>query len=186
MGETTKKLLEKMPAEKCWALTAKFIQSFFYLLGSRILVPLFSKGEDIYAPVMGYDKFEEITAKVFGEHGRKMLSMVKKTFNIPVKDAKDAYKLYIVAGTLNEGPEFMAELVEETRERVVFRRPMCAWWERYKEFEIDPEFMVCLPGHQRWGEEGFKAINHKLTFRPTKAISRGDPYCEFVIEFKEK
>ena len=179
-------LLEKIPAEKCWALTAKFIQRFIYMRGSRTIVPLFSKGEGIFAPVMGYEKFEEITAKVFGELGRKLLTMVKKTFNIPVKDAVDAYKLYLVAGTLNEGPEFTAELVEETRERVVFSRPTCAWWERYKEIKRDPELYVCLPGHQSWGEEGFKAINPKLTFRPTKATSRGDPYCEFVIEFKEE
>jgi len=35
-------------------------------------------------------------------------------------------------------------------------------------------------------EEGLKAINPKFTYKFTKVMPRGGPYCEVVIEFKEE
>ena len=58
--------------------------------------------------------------------------------------------------------------------------------ERYNEFEVDPALSTCPPGDQAWGDEGFKAVNPKLTYKVTKAVPWGDPYCEFVYEFKEE
>lgn len=56
----------------------------------------------------------------------------------------------------------------------------------YKEFGINPELSACPEGHQANAEEGLKAINHKLSNKLTKAIPRGDPYCEEIFEFKNE
>ena len=55
-----------------------------------------------------------------------------------------------------------------------------------KELKGKPELMVCPAGDQAWGEEGLKVIDPKLTYKVTKAMPWGDPYCEDVIEFKEE
>lgn len=186
MGETTKKLLEKMPAEKCWAITAKLLTGFMALRGSRTIAPELGKEEGIIAPVLGWEKWLEIANKTWAEAGKKYIPWVKQTFNIPVEDAIGAAKLHIVAATLLTGPEMKSELVEATRERAVIRWTQCGWWERYIELEQDPEFTVCHTGHQLWAGEGFPTINSKLTFKLKKSLPKGDPYCEGIIEFKEE
>ena len=178
-------LLEKIPPEKRWAITAKILTGFIVMRGSNIMAPILGKGEGIISPLWGWEKFDEINTKIFGEGGKKMLQMVKERFNIPVEDAIGAYTLYIVAVTIQQATEFITELIEAAPERVVFRRTKCAWYERYQDFGLDPELRVCPTGHQAWGEEGFKSINPHLKFTLTKTMPRGDPYCEVVIEFKE-
>jgi hypothetical protein len=84
------------------------------------------------------------------------------------------------------GPEWEREYVEKTPERVVVRWTKCPNWETYKELDIDPAFILCEAGHQVIIKEGLKVINPKLTLKITKAIPRGDPYCEDVVEFKEE
>ena len=80
----------------------------------------------------------------------------------------------------------MRETIEATPERAVWKVTKCEWWERYKEFEVDPELSPCAPTDQAWGEAGLKAVNPKLTYKITKAMPWGDPYCECVIELKEE
>ena len=178
-------LLEKIPPEKRWAITAKALTR---LLGFRVILtrPLLGRGEGIFSPILGWKKHEEILDKIFGEHGKRFIPWVKDTFNIPVEDAIGAAKLVIVAATLLTGPELQYEIVEETRERVVIRRTQCVWLERRNEYYVDTKLMTCPPGHQANSEEGLKAVNPKITYTLTKAIPWGDPYCEDVIEFKEE
>jgi hypothetical protein len=111
--------------------------------------------------------------------------MIKKMFNIPVEDASGATTLYIVATILLAGPEWEFEIIKATKERAVVKETNCVWWERYKEFEINPERAVCTSPHQGWAEEGLKTINPKIDFKLTKAMPWGDSYCEALIEFKE-
>ena len=180
-------LLEKIPPEKRWEITAKILTGIYVFRGEKIIAPALGRGEEIVAPVMGAEKWTEINVKIFGDAGKQMFQWVKETFNIPVEDAIEAHKLETVAYTLTMGPEFEGEYVEKTPERVVFRCTKCPWWERYKEFEADPAFTACdKGGHQAWSEEGHRAINPKLTYELAKAMPRGDPYCEVIIEFKEE
>ena len=67
----------------------------------------------------------------------------------------------------------------------MIRYTKCPWLERYKEFELDPELIICPAGCQAWCEEGLNAITPKLDYKLIKAMPWGDPYCEGVIEFKE-
>jgi len=179
-------LLEKIPLEKCWAITAETLTRFVV---SRILktsTPFLGKDDGIFSLLSGWDKETEIKEKVYSEGGSKMFPFTKEMFNIPVEDAVGAAKLTIVTGVLLEGPEFIPEIVEATPERVVLRWIKCPFWERYKEFEANPELIPCDVGHQAWCGEGLKAINPKITYKLTKSMPWGDSFCEDVYEFKEE
>ena len=182
--------MEKIPAEKRWEITAKILSIFCVLAGEKHFAPELSKGEGIIAPVMGAEKWREITGKIFLEGCLKLFAWVKETFNIPVEDAIGAAKFLIVWGTLAFGPEMKLEIVEATPERAVLRWTKCTWWERWKEHEIDLELLAChssdWSAHQLLTDKGFKAINPKITCKLMKQMSKGDPYCEDVIEFKEE
>jgi len=178
-------LLERIPTEKCWEITAKILTRHLVVMTKKTSVPILGKGEGIIELVDGWKKWREITGKTWRAVGTMMYPEIKETFNVPVTDAIDAAKLYILARTLMAGPEMEAELVEAKTERAVVRWNKCTWWERYKEHEVDPGLTVCDAGHQAFTEEGLMVINPKLAYKLTKALPRGDPYCEGVIEFKE-
>lgn len=178
-------LLEKIPAEKCWALTAKTLTSFIVSRMLKTSTPFLGKEDGILSLLSGWDKEVEIKAKIYAEGARKMFPFVKETFNIPVEDAVGAAKLVDVAATLMNGPELEFEIVEATPERVVSRITKCTWMERwFKDFGTKPELIPCPASDQHWGEAGLKAINPMLTYKVTKAMPWGDPYCETIIEFK--
>ena len=177
-------LLEKIPVEKCWAITVKALTR---LIALRIHIArnLLGIGEGIISPIWGWEKYEEINTKIWADGGKKLFPLVKKMFNILVEDAIGAAMLRIVVVTLTNGPELKYEIVESTPKRTVIRITQCAYCVRYKEFGINPELSACPEGHQANVEEGLKAVNPKLSFKLTKAIPRGDPYCEEIFEFKE-
>jgi len=179
-------LLEKIPAETCWEITAKTLWRFLVIRGCKFFAPNLGKGDGIIAPVLGAEKWKEMVKKLWSDGARKLYPWVKETFNIPVEDAVGASKLYIIAVKLLSGPEGEFEIVEATPERVVLRYTKCPIWERYEELEVDPVLFPCDEVDQISCEEGFKVVNPKITFKRTKAMPRGDPYCEAVIEFMEE
>jgi hypothetical protein len=179
-------LLEKIPPEKRWEITSKILSSIVVMRGEKIIAPALGKGKGITSPIWGAEKWTEINVKIFGDTGKITFPWIKETFNIPVEDAIEAAKLETVVATLLLGPEQENEYPEATPERVVLRITRCTWMERYKEFEVDPAYIPCFHGCQAWCEEGHKAINPKITFKRTKSMPRGDPYCEGIIEFEEE
>jgi len=179
-------LLGKIPIESCWSITAQTLLRILVVRGERSIAPELGKGQGVIAPIMGAEKWQEIADKVcVSEGGRALVPMIKEMFIIPVDDAIGTAKLAIIAAILQSGPEWAYELVEATRKRVVIRYTTCPWWNRFKENEINPELTSCYPVHLTFMEEGFKLVNPKLTYKLTKAMPWGDPYCEGVIEFKE-
>ena len=167
-------ILEKIPLAMKWEITAKTLTGAFTALGPILI------------PIVGKEKWQEITDNLFGGGAKMAFPQIKEAFNIPVEDAIGAYKLAMVVATLQMGPEFEWEVVEESPERVVWRVTKCPWMERYKELEVDPEFITCEFGSYAWAEAGLTAINPKLTLKHyPMAMPRGDPYCEHIIEFKK-
>ena len=179
-------LLEKIPPERCWEITAKILSSFFVLRGEKIIAPSLGIEEGVIAPIMGAEKWIEINVRGFSEGLAEGLAWIQKTFNIPVEDAIDADNLMTVSSRLEIGPEWEHEYIERTPEKVVCKLTKCPWWERYKEFNVDPAYIPCGAGHQAVCELAFKGINPKITYKLTKAIPWGDPYCEEVYELKEE
>jgi len=184
MGETSRKLLEKLPIEKCWAITAKTLTNL-NVKRAILIRHLLSTEEGVIAPIMAWEKFDEILTKIMGDGAKKLFPWVKKRFNISVEDAIGAYKLEYIANELLTGPEGEDEVFVVTPKRVVVRWTQCAWWKRNIENGLAPGLMVCPTACQAWGEEGVKAVNPKITCMLTKAMLWGDPYCEFIFEFKE-
>jgi hypothetical protein len=179
-------LLEKIPPEKRWEITAKTLLGFLVLRGENIIAPEMGKGEGIIAPILGAEKWDEIVNETYTKGGKVLLPQMKEMFDIQVEDALGAAKLVLVWAVLAWGPDWDVEYFEKTPERVVSRITKCPIWEMYNEFEVDPSFTPCETGHQTNIEEGFKVINPKITHTLTKAMPRGDPYCEDVYEFKEE
>jgi hypothetical protein len=178
-------LLKKIPPEKRWELTARFLTKLNTMRIHRTR-PHLGIGEGITSPIMGWEKFQEIQEKIWHDNGRNFLPWIKETFNIQVEDAIGAIKLAIVAGRLNVGPAVENTIVEATPERSVRRSIGCAWWVRHKESGLAPELSSCPRACQIFFEEGFKAVNAKIAVRLTKSLLWGDPYCEWIFEFKEE
>jgi hypothetical protein len=188
-------LLKKIPPEKCWEITANILWRFIFWRGrginpsiSKIIEFISDKDEGVIAPVLAWDKLEEIYEKIFGDGGKRLFPMVKEMFNIPVENAIDAAKLVAVAGTLMEGPEYTIELVEATPEKAILRTTNCIMWNIEKGYDVDPEIWLpaCIKFSQAWGEKGLKAINPQIHYTMTKSLARGEPYCEAIIEFKDE
>ena len=157
-------LIEKIPPKKCWEITSKTLWRFIVLRGLKILELLSGKDEGVIAPVLAWDKYEEINEMIFGDGGRQMFLWAKETFNIPVEDAIDAAKLKIVTAKLMCGPEQEVEIVEANPERAIFRTINCVNWDIMKGYEVDPELWVpgCIKYSQVWGEKGLKSINPQI------------------------
>ena len=149
-------------------------------------MPTMGEENGFISPVRGLEKFQEIMKKIYVEGGSKLYRWVKETFNMPLENALDADNLQYVVIRLQSGPEYETETVEATPERIVWRETKCAWLQRYKELEVDPEFIMCPSVDQLMNEEGFKAVNPKLTYKLNTAMPRGDHYCESIIELKEE
>jgi hypothetical protein len=187
MGEASKELLEKIPAEKCWEMSAQTLTRFHVLRGVKTMPAIMGKEEGIFAPVWGWERWKEIATKIIVDGAKRFFPRVKEMFNISVKDADGAARLFKVASTLMFGPKCEIEIVESTPERAIIRWTKCPWWERYNEFNVDSEFRIsCYGGHQAVGKEGLKVINPKITFKQSKSLAREDLYCEDIIEFEEE
>ena len=78
--------------------------------------------------------------------------------------------------------EFNFEVVEATRGRFVVRTNECPWQKRWNELGLDFDF--CSAEHQGWVDGAVETLNPNFTFKPTKNMVRGDPYCEWAVEQK--
>ena len=183
---TTETLLAKLPPETCWAITAETLSRLAVLRMMKTSAPLLGKDEGILSLLSGWEKEVEVKKKIWEEGAKKMFPWITETFNIPVEDAVEAANFSIVVATLMMGPEEEDEIVEATPERAIYRSTKCLWWERWKEQEVDPGLIPCPITCEATFREGLKAVNPKLTYKATKFMTRGDPYCEGVIEFKEE
>ncbi len=133
---------------------------------------------------MGKKKLEDILTRLWGAGGEQFYPIVKDSFNIPVDDAAGAVKLANTAGRVGLGPEYEFETVEETSTRAIRRVTKCPIRERFKQYEIKPEFSVCAVPCGAFAGRGIKAVNPNIDFKLTKAPEWGDSYCEFVYELK--
>lgn len=166
-------ILSKIPDKDRWAISVKLH------VGAHI------GAAPAFGAVIGKEKLDELYSMVWGGGGKQLKLWLKETFNMPVENAVDAINLHHLASTFVMGPEWEIEIIEEAKEKSVMRITKCAAWERAKEQGTKPDFRVCVPAHQAFGKEGFGAINPKLTFELTKAMPKGDPYCEVIIDFKD-
>jgi len=178
-------LLEEISAEKRWAITAKALWRLL-MRGGRRFAPDLGIGEGAVALGLGKEKYDEINQKLWGNYGRRFLPMIQEIANLTIDDAIGAAKLELVSMKLLMGPKYQSEITEATPQIAIVRSTKCTCMDSYNEFEVNPAFRNCDLSHQAHMVEGFKLFNPKLKFKVVKAMSRGDPYCEMVIEFQEE
>jgi hypothetical protein len=178
-------LLEKIPPERRWAITAQSLLRLSVLRGSKCMPTILGKEEGIISPVWGWEKWVEIITKVISEAAKRFYPRIKEWFNLPVEDAKDMSELAIVGAILQMGPEYIAKTVEKGKNRAVRRVFKCGWGERLNEFNLDPGLYGACQICPGWSGEGTKVVNPRVTIKRTKATIWGDPYCEFVYELEE-
>jgi hypothetical protein len=173
MSETPEEIVEKFPPEERWKMAAKAFTGSI-------------AGYDIFVgQALGKEKWIELHDNLWGEGAKMTYPRIKNAFNLSVENAIDAGVLSSVAVLLEQGPEYEWETIESTPEKVVYRITKCPWFNRYTEFGIKPEDMICPGGHKRSCGDGIKAVNPKLKHTLTKAMPWGDPYCEGVWELEE-
>jgi hypothetical protein len=164
--------LEKIPPETRWAIAGRAYWGHVVALWNLL------------NETMGVEEFAEINNKMWAESGKSAFPYFKETFNLPLENAVDALHLLHLIAYSAFGPEFENE-VEESPERVVNRCTKCVWQTGFEQQKVPPEGRTCPEAHQAWAEEGFKALDPRITHRLTKAMPLGDPYCEYIIEFKK-
>ncbi len=171
--ELTEAIMKKIPDEIKWKA------AYESYVGSVC-------GYDLtMAAVLGMDKWTEIHDNLWGEGGKFTYPQVKEGFNVPCTNAIEAATLAAVVSNLGHGPRYEWEVIEETPKRAVYRFTKCPWWDTYLAFGGKPENIVCAGGHERFVGDGLKAVNPKLKHTLTKALPRGDPYCEACYELED-
>jgi hypothetical protein len=169
MPETAAETIKTIPIETRFLETTKGNIAVWMVLSN------------ILRDTVGEEKWKEIVGPIFTQAGAGVKA-VKDQFGLVGDDAKAASEALILAPLVGFGPEPVIEITEATKDRVVSKQTICPLWNRVEELGLkgDP----CTFGHICWSEAGIKAINPNLTFQLTKAMPKGDPYCEWVVELK--
>ena len=162
--------VEKVPAENRWTIATQA------LTGATVVT---SKA---LRDVLGQEKYNEIVGQIWTEGG-KAHKQIADALGLAGDDAKSAAETVQLVATVMMGPELKVETVEATAEKAVVRATECPWWNRMKELGIsDVDSSV---GDAAWCNGLAKSLNPKLTVSLTKAMPRGDSYCEWVYELQK-
>ena len=161
--------IKKIPAEPGWKISPG---------GSTGACMAFSNA---LRQAIGEAAHNEFNDGIWYQAGMRAKEFVE-AFGLPVGDARQIEEAMELAIRASMWPEFEFEVVEATRSRCVARVLKCAWYERCKEQGISWDF--CSVGHGRWGEGFIASVNPDFAFSLPRTAPGGDPYCEFIIEWK--
>ena len=170
--EDITKIVERIPERVRWEIAA------------RAFTGIASVYNKILLDILGKEKFYEMLEAIWSENGRNFIPAIKEAFRMPAENAVDAMNMVVAASILSMGPEFEMRVIERSAKRAVARTFKCPWLERYREMGVAGS-IDCVYGDLAFCREGLKAINPKFSVRITKAMPRGDPYCEHVVELLE-
>ena len=160
----------KIPAETRWTIATQGLTGSTAVTSKALL------------DVVGQDKYNEILVQIWTEAG-KASKQIAEALGLAGDDAKSAAETMRLVVIVMMGPEFEFEIVEAKRERAVSRWTGCAWWKRQKELGVSGE--LCYTGCPAYQNGFAKSLNPKLTASLTKAMPKGDPYCEYVYELQK-
>ncbi len=162
--------VEKIPAENRWAIATQA------LTGATVVT---SKA---LRDVLGHEKYNEILGQIWAEQG-KAGKQIADALGLSGGDAKSAAETAQLVTVVAMGPEFDFETVEATAEKAVIRSTGGPWWNRFNQLGISED--LCSAGCAVYWDALAKSLNPKLTVSLTKAMPRGDPYCEWVFQLQK-
>lgn len=162
--------VEKVPAETRWTMA------------TRALTGAIAAAGDVLRDTVGQEKFDEIWAEIWAEQGKASKEIVE-ALGLGGDDAKSVAETVQIVGLVTMGPEYEFETVESTEQKAVIRTTVCPWWNRFKERGTSEAF--CPDADLAWCDAIGKSLNPKMTVSLTKAMPRGDSYCEWVWELQK-
>ena len=162
--------IEKVPAETRWIIATQGLTGVIVAIAK------------VLRDVVGQEKYNEIWPQIWAEAG-KGSKQVADAFGLAGGDAKSAAETVMLVSVVAMGPELKFEFVEATAERAVLRGTGCPWWNRLKELGI--EFDPCSLADPAYCDAFAKSLNPKVSVSLTKALPRGDSYCEWVYELQK-
>jgi len=162
--------IEKVPAETRWEIATKG------LTGAYVAIINALKGAE------GEEEYNKFNRALWYE-AAKGAKEFADNLALTAENAGDIEKITSLLAIASMGPEFKMEVVESTEDRCAGRATGCPWHNRWKELGLDFDF--CSSGHQAWGDGAAESLNPNFTFRLTKNMVRGDPYCEWIVERKK-
>lgn len=162
--------VEKVPAETRWIIATKALTGAVTALAKAM------------RDALGQERSDEVGAQIWTEQG-KAAKQIADTLGLAGEDAKSAAETAQSVIIVAMGPEFKFETVEATAEKAVIRLTGGPWWNRFKELGISED--VCSVPCAAFWDALTKSLNPKLTVSLTKAMPRGDSYCEWVLQLQK-
>jgi hypothetical protein len=162
--------VEQVPAETRWTIATQGLTSAVTATNKAVL------------DMLGREKYDQFIGQIWAE-GAKAAKQIADALGLPGDDAKSVAVTATSIATVIMGPEFKFETVEATAGRTVVRCAECPWWNRTQELEISDD--LCSVGDLAWTNSLVKALNPKVAVTLTKAMPRGDQFCEWVYELQK-
>jgi len=162
--------VEKVPAENRWTMAT-------HALTGAVIA-----GAKALRDVVGQERFNEIWGQIWAELG-KATKQIADTLGLAGGDAKSAAETVALVSIISMGPEIKIETVEATAEKAVLRNTECPYWNRFKELGISED--LCSVACAAYFNGLANSLNPKVTVSLTKAMPRGDSYCEWAYELQK-
>lgn len=161
--------VERVPAETRWAIAAQALTGLLTATNKAML------------DTVGPEGFKEMMGQICTEGG-KGAKQITDALGLSGEDAKAWAAAAPLVATVIAGPEMKTETTEVTAEKAVIRCTECTWWNRAQELGISDD--VCSAADSAFHNGLAKALNPKLDMTLTKAMPRGDEFCEWVFELQ--
>ncbi len=162
--------VEKVLAETKWTIATHALTGAAMALSKALL------------DGVGRERYNEVLRQIWNEAG-KASKQIADSLGLSGDDAESIAATAPLVATVIMGPELKFETVEATEGKAMVRCTECPWWNRTKELGISDD--ICSVGDHAWNNGLAKVLNPKLTVTLTKAMPRGDPYCEWVYELQK-
>ena len=160
---------EKVPAETRWTIATQAMTGVTIAHMKALL------------DILGEERFYEMEKQIWMEMG-KGIKHIAEVFELTGDDAKSVQLIFHFISVVAMGPEMKIEFFELTPERAVTRATECPYWNRQKELGI---MLDCPVLDESYTRSIANIFNPRLTDCVTKALPRGDSYCEFLMELQK-
>ena len=164
------KALENVSFEERWATATKALTGATHQESQALINAL------------GQEKYDEVITEIWGEQG-KVCKEIVESLGLKVDSPKSAAEASEAVVTLLMGPEFKLEVAEDTPDRVVCKCTECPWWNRQQEMNLKGN--LCTKADPAFFDALAKSLNPKLNVTLTKAMPKGDSFCEWIYEVKK-
>ncbi len=162
--------VEKVPAENRWTIATRGLTGAIVVTSKAL------------RDVLGQERYNEVLGQIWAEQG-KAAKQIADALGLAGDDAKSVAETNVLVTLVAMGPEIKIEIVEATAEKAVLRNTECPWWNRFKELGISED--LCSVACAAYFNGLAKSLNPKVTVSLTKAMPRGDSYCEWVYELQK-